>query len=170
MTPTPQRCPEMCDGVQCNLVAGHAGPHAAWVQAPPSSAPPAAKASTGGLSQRRLVTILGLALAGAVLFAVVRNNPGTGRPATGNSDAALKAAMVRVITATGSISGVRTNPDGSPDIAVTYGILIVATDQPASASSICQLAAALTSDSTVPPGINHVTVISGGDEVADCWP
>jgi hypothetical protein len=84
-------------------------------------------------------------------------------------DAKLQAAMARIITATGSISGVRNNPDGSPDIAVTDGILIVATNEPRSAASICKLAAALTTERTVPAGIDHVIVITvGGEKVAEC--
>ena len=58
----------------------------------------------------------------------------------------------------------------SPDIAVTDGVLIVATSHPAKAAALCRSVAADTNDpdTAAPLGVKRVVIISGGQQIADC--
>lgn len=75
---TPVRCPAMLDGTQCNLVAGHQGPH----QPPPDAwAAPAAVATKAPRKtvsfKRAMATIFGLIVVLIVIGALSKPTPGT---------------------------------------------------------------------------------------------
>ena len=83
----------------------------------------------------------------------------------GGPDAQIKAAMIENLRAM-NFDGIGTNPD----IAVTDGVLIVATSDPAKAAVLCRNVAAVTNDphTAARLGVKRVVIISGGEQIADC--
>jgi hypothetical protein len=113
-----------------------------------------------------------LLLGTAILFAGCASVSSASPP--GLSDAAMTAAVISNVNYLGgdAYAAIRRNPDGSPDMAVTDGVLIVVTMNPDTAATLCRSVAAITNDpaTSKPLGILSVAVISGGHKLADCRP
>lgn len=93
-------------------------------------------------------------------------------PAAVLSDSAIQAAMVTNLAGVAMSTAAISRPGGVPDIAVSGGVLIVTTTDPASAVSLCRTVAGVTNspDTGKPLGVLSVAVISGGHSVATCQP
>lgn len=134
---------------------------------PGQAAPGAAKQRHTG--RNILLAIVGI-LAAAWVIGVVARQPAIGGPASTppTSDAAIKAAMSENLA---DVAGVKQDP-GGPDIAVSDGVLVVASTLEIDADTLCRSVAARTNspDTAAPLGVIAVTIISGGQQLATCKP
>jgi hypothetical protein len=136
--------------------------------------------SSSSLPPRRLwpIIVIGLVVFAAYQLTKQPASPATPAPAQSASDATIKAAMIgnlRDQSASTWYAAIHLD-NGLPDIAVTGGVLIVATllepTAIAAATSVCHSIAAFTNDSNTaaPLGVKQVTIISGGQRLVDCKP
>lgn len=148
----------------------------------PTPPPETVKATspTAWLTGRRallgLVVIIFVARAIAVRLEPSQGGGSTSAPQApqGPSDAAIKAAMISNLS---NLRDTAIKFDGStPDIAVRDRVLFVTTtldpSDTATAASLCRSVAAFTnsSDTAAPLGVIGVTIITGGQAIANCRP
>lgn len=128
------------------------------------------------MSQRQLLGVFAVGIVAVIAFSFIRgmiSSPTSTTHAAGQSDAAIEAAMIENINRlSDSTAAVPRDASGKPDISVKDGVLIVATSDPGSASSLCRAVAAVTNsaDTSKPLGVAGIIVISGGTQVATCHP